>query len=106
MKVINSSEVVFNRYQFLYLFCFVIGILLVLLDVCIFCEFGFFFILGVLMTALYFVAILIEPFCFSFNKERLLIIHTCGLIETIYYKDIRWIRKGFAIYRSGNNAYG
>ena len=105
MKELNSRVVVFNRYQFLYLFCFVIGILLVLLDLYVFCEFGFFFILGVLMTALYFVVILIKPFCFSFNKERLLIIHTCGLKETIYYKDIRWIRKGFAIYRSGCPAY-
>lgn len=105
MKEINSSEVVFNRYQFLYLFCFVIGILLVLLDLYVFGEFELFFILGVLMTVLYFVVIVIEPFCFAFDKERLLIIHTCGLKETIYYKDIKWIRKGFAIYRSGCPAY-
>ena len=54
---------------------------------------------------LYLGVILTAPFCFVFDKERLLIIHTCGLKETIYYKDIRWIRKGFAIYRSGCPAY-
>ncbi len=105
MSEIKSRAVIFNRYQFLYLFCFVIGILLVSLDVYVFGEFGLFFILGVLMTVFYLVVIVIEPFCFTFDKERLLIIHTCGLKETIYYKDIRWIRKGFSIYRLGCPAY-
>ena len=57
MSEIKSRAVIFNRYQFLYLFCFIIGILLVLLDVYVFGEFGLFFILGVLMTVLYLVVI-------------------------------------------------
>ncbi len=105
MKELKSREVLFNRYQFMYLFFLSIGVMAILLDVYIFNDFGIFFILGILLTILYFSVILTAPIYYVYDKEKLSIIHACGIKEKIYYKDIRWIREGYLVFRSSLPAY-
>ncbi len=99
MKKIKSKEIIFNYYQIFYLFCFLCGVGVILLDICIIKEIALFFVFGLFLSVLYLFLILINPLYYIFDEEKISIIYSCGIKEVIIYKDIKSILERYRLFR-------